>query len=239
MRYHVCTHYGDIEINALPAEDGQARCKVTFWRLTTQERTALERLLSQHTLERKGEGEGATKAERILPLSAADAGLALSKLLHGEDAILLTGVKFAGGKVKVARKDREVKALLQPADNGDDGGKPEAAVTVEKPYKGCPMPTTTELREQRAAAVVRTFLLDRQREDFDRRRAFLSIGCDTGALYRITSRWSPDCERYGALSRIDGGPVCASNLSVPPSEEMLSLKFAVESMERDFLSHHD
>lgn len=246
MRYHVCSHYGDIEFTAL--EDD--RCKVVFWKLTSMETVALDLLLSRHAITARTEGEGekrakGDKAERVLNLPIMEAGRQLAELIHGAGAPLLTGIKFAKGKVKVVR-DAKAAVLLVEAGVGEDG-EPESAVTVEQPTRGCPMPTVTEMREQRAADVVRSFLTSTQRQDFDKSRSILSQGCDTGALYRITSRWSPDVEHYGALYRLTQPDatrstpktICASNLNVPPSEEMLSLKFAVETVERSFLRSGD
>lgn len=44
-------------------------------------------------------------------------------------------------------------------------------------------------------------------------------------------------EKYGVLHDIQNNHhVCASNKKVPPSEEILSMKFIVENMENAFLN---
>jgi hypothetical protein len=113
-----------------------------------------------------------------------------------------------------------------------------AAVQVPMPVKGCPMPTVSDLKEKKAAAVVRKFLTPTQARDFDARRAFVAVGCDTGRRYRVTSRWSPEVERFGVLYDVDARRhVCAYNKVMPPSEEVLSMKFAVENFEHGFVGH--
>lgn len=57
-------------------------------------------------------------------------------------------------------------------------------------------PTVAEMKEAKAAGVVRNFLVGQQVTDFDRHRSFLVTGRDTGHLYRVISRWSPAVERY-------------------------------------------
>lgn len=98
------------------------------------------------------------------------------------------------------------------------------------------MPRVSEMKEARAAFVLRQFLTPRQVDDFDRKRAFVAVGCDTGNLYRLTSRWSDDVERYGVLQDTTmGETICASNKLLPPAEELLSLKLCVEHLETRFL----
>ena len=88
-----------------------------------------------------------------------------------------------------------------------------------------------------AAEVTRKFLTGQQVDDFDRHRSFLAEGCDTGRLYRVTTRWNRAVERRGVLYDLTRGRrICASNKRMPPSEEALSMKFAVEMFEQEFLS---
>jgi hypothetical protein len=113
----------------------------------------------------------------------------------------------------------------------------ERVVAVERPSRGCPMPTSSELKERRAAEVIRPFLNPMQRKDFDTLRAFVALGGDTGHAYRLTSRWNPEVAQHGVLKDMDTGAIiCAQNQGIPPAEELLSLKFAVESLERRFLN---
>jgi len=97
------------------------------------------------------------------------------------------------------------------------------------------MPDYAELKEAKAAAVVAKFLQGQQTVDFARQRAFITRGGDSGHIYRVTSRWSPDVEKYGVLYDVtQGRRICASNKVMPPSEEVLSMKFSVEHFEAEF-----
>jgi hypothetical protein len=120
--------------------------------------------------------------------------------------------------------------------NGELASQPETGVQVKMPPRGCPMPTFLELRERKARQVVEKFLAPRQLADFRVHGAFISIGSNTGKPYRITSRWAPSVEKYGVLYDIKAGfDICAQNKDVPPSEEVLGMKFAIEAFENEFL----
>ena len=242
MLYHLCSHFGDIEIETAPGD----KALIKFMRLTPKEREALDTYLLSLELKRSGE-EGSI----LVPQPVVQAGSALSALLHEGKATLL-GIRMSTGDVVITRKGfwdwvkdcplftkpraLETKAPEAPKPTP----RPEAAVEVRVPHRGCPMPTMTEMKEANAAAVVAKFLSGPQATDFATLRSFLAVGCDTGHLYRVTSRWSPACARFGVLHDMDTGRhLCASNTHLPPSEEVLSMKFAIEHMEQDFLNHSD
>lgn len=220
MVIHICSWFGDIEIMALPND----RARVRWLKLIPHEKKALKQFFKAQGLKVKLDAEGTTEVD----LSAVGVCTLLSPLLHsGKQAI--TAIKFSTGEVEVT--DKPVAAVIK-----DDAAGVDAVVQVQKPARGCPMPSATEMKEVRAAYVVRKFLAAGQLRDFDARRAFVAVGCDTGHTYRITSRWSPDVEQYGALYDVARqAAICASNLDVPPSEESLSLKFSVEHFEQRFL----
>jgi len=231
--FHLCSHFGDIEIE----DAGDDKARIKFFRLTPMEREALEEYLGVLELEslalqRTGEGD------IVVPQTVAEAGAALGGHLHGSKA-LLSAVKFSTGEVEVTRHpfiEWFRKLLGRHHSKLPKSPKPEAVVQTPVPDRGCPMPTVTDLREAKAAAVVRKFLRGQQAVDFDRRRAFLATGCDSGRLYRITSRWAPEVERYGVLYDLDtGARICSSNSDLPPSEETLSMLFAIEHFEQRFL----
>ncbi|HEC61174.1 MAG TPA: hypothetical protein ENI27_02845 [bacterium] len=114
----------------------------------------------------------------------------------------------------------------------------EAGVSVEQPPRGCPMPTLLERAETRALEVLNQFLSPQQKSDFDTQKAFVVRGNFTGRPYRITSRWNPACEQYGLLYCIPTqNNICASLPDVPPSEEVLAMKFAVEFTEHQFIGN--
>lgn len=237
---HLCSYYGDIEL--VPVKGDQARTMVRFIALTEAERTAVNHVLRMYG--RRSICVGSVEGSVIVDQPIGVLMPAIGAALHAGRACI-TAVRFASGQTVVTDGDpAKVLPVVPAADvDHDDAGPvapaPEApvvAVQVEKPLRGCPMPATVPLREQRAADVVRAFLSPSQTVDFDATRAFRTIGGDTGRLYRVTSRWSPDVGRFGVLYDVDWDrSICASQTRVPPSEEMLAMKFAVEHFETAFL----
>lgn len=245
MIFHVCSHFGDIEI--IPGDDPLATM-VRRSRLTPTEKEALTRLFQIWSVQAPlDSAQGMTKLPVALSLVAHTLG---ATLFPGKT--LITAVKWADGTVAVSKAPNWWRRLLGVKDEELHRGHPwvkqtgetkpphlpeppQAAVQVTMPRTGCPMPTATELKEIKAAAVVRKFLTPVQQRDFDNERAFVAVGNWTGNLYRLTSRWNPACERLGVLRDMSFDQrVCASNLDVPPSEEIPAMKFAVEQFERTF-----
>jgi hypothetical protein len=232
MIIHVCSHYGDIEVKPGLTEDD---CLIEYMKLTQSERRILREYIVQEGI-RHDLGDNGTI---VVPLPMWEVGEAMAQKSHGGNK-LVTAIRFSDGTVK-ARKGgfltwAKERIFGTPEEASPAAPKPEAAVATKLPKRGCPMPTVTDLREAKAASVVRKFLSPKQQEDFDRSRAFVSVGKDTGRLYRLTSRWSPDVERFGVLYDIERRrSICASDLDVPPSEEVLAMTFAVEHFEHDFL----
>lgn len=241
MILHVCSHFGDIEV----LDDGNGKARIRYFRLTPNERQVLIDFLGKHDLRLLGD-----EGDLIVPVSLWEAGQEIAAKLNDSNT-LLTAIKFQSGRVEVSKggaltwfkrliglgpKDPAPASNVVPLPPKPEE-KPEAGVQVPMPKRGCPMPTVTDLKERKAAAVVRKFLSGQQVEDFDRERAFIAVGNDTGHLYRVTTRWSPLVERFGVLHDLNTSRrVCASNLKVPPSEEALSMLFAVEHHEREFLA---
>lgn len=232
MIIHVCSHFGDLEVEA----DGMDKSILRYMRLTPKERMALDQFLAAHGLDQAT----CEKGEYHLDLPVVEVGAALGEALHTGQAPL-SAIRFSTGTIAVEKRPlrdflgslfhrhKSIPPTITPAT-------PEAAVEVPMPTRGCPMPTPTELKEHKAAAVVRKFLVGQQVADFDRQRAFLAVGGDSGRLYRVTSRWSPKAAHYGVLYDLSRERrICASNLAVPPSEEVLSILFAVEHFETDFI----
>ena len=145
--------------------------------------------------------------------------------------------------LKVFKKDRPMMNVVKLHDGKitltQEFNVPETevAVTVEKPPRGCPMPTLLERAEQRAFEVLRQFLNPQQLVDFEDKKAFIVKGNDTGHPYMVISRWNPLCQTYGLLYDVlEKKRVCASLPNVPPSEEVLAMKFAVEFCEKAFIN---
>ena len=142
MVIHICSWFGDIEIMALPND----RARVRWLKLIPHEKKALKQFFKAQGLKVKLDAEGTTEVD----LSAVGVCTLLSPLLHsGKQAI--TAIKFSTGEVEVT--DKPVAAVIK-----DDAAGVDAVVQVQKPARGCPMPSATEMKEVRAAYVVRKFL---------------------------------------------------------------------------------
>lgn len=149
------------------------------------------------------------------PLLAAESGAA--------DA--WTAVACVGGIVRVLDAQ---KAPSVPDDA-------EAAATVTPPRKGCPAPTPAR---RRASEVLATFCTPRQRAQFEAEGRLRACGSSSGRAYWVHHR--DEAARRG-LSRCvtevaTGAPVCAWDERVPPEEEVLALKLAIEHRERWLLA---
>ena len=240
MIVHVCSHYGDIEVKPGSTED---EAVIEYTKLTPVERRVLREFLTHSKIEFNLVDTGRI----VVPMSMWKVGDELARRSHGGER-LVSAIRLVDGTVKVKRGgimgflaglfgSPNTPALPEPWKAWKPpGAEPEAAVSTHLPKRGCPMPDPTEMREAKAASVVRKFLSPTQAADFDRSRAFVCSGDDTGHLYRVTSRWSPDVSRFGVLYDItDRHSICASDREVPPSEEALSMLFAVEHFERAFL----
>ena len=92
MIFHLCSHFGDIEIE----DAGDDKARVKFFRLTPMEREALDTYLRSLDLEslalrRSGEGD------IVVPQTVVEAGAALGGFLHDGKA-LLSAIRFSSGE---------------------------------------------------------------------------------------------------------------------------------------------
>ena len=260
MIIHVCSHFGDIEVVTR-----NGRTVVRYSQLTPVEYRALSQFFAKRaSLGTPPAHQGEVIVDEPLLEVGSEIGLYLHadqaqmtavKFSSGDVEVKKGGLRAWFNRLffKTPPAPRAAVGLLSEPEivqgepgllsvpevlAGEPGGLslPEAAVSVLVPVRGCPMPTATDLKEIKAAAVVRKFLTAPQAADFDERRAFIAVGGYTGHRYRITSRWSPEVEKYGVLHDLTTRErVCASNKVMPPSEEALSMKFAVEHFEQEFL----
>jgi hypothetical protein len=134
----------------------------------------------------------------------------------------LTCVKYKDGKIEC------VEELKSDTDA-------ETGVTVEKPHRGCPMPSIID-GEVRASIVLKEFLSEKQFSDFNRFRQFVTIGCHSGKPYLVTSRWCNEVLKWGQLyDVVEKRVICANCMELLPSEELLSLKLMIEFKENEFM----
>ena len=248
MKIYRCTWFGDIQLTSDPANKTQT---ILSWsELTPKERDAVDRALECFHVKVHGKEANSVVLDKDL-ISVNE---------------VVSGVLSAGGELfavkyssKAAVVSDDPKLIVDAAKKeldaaGKGKGLAVQAVEVIKPVRSCPMPEPVDFKEERAAFVVRKFLSNQQLHDFDKYRCFAVMGCDTGDIYRVTSRWSPECTRHGLLERIKGhaervgskptslrlthhsGPICVHCADVPPSEEMLAIKFSIENFEKRFLN---
>ena len=172
--------------------------------------------------------KGRTEIEIKAPI--VEVAPVLAKIVAGKNASW-SALRFESGKVEVH------DGILLPAEKGDEP-KVEAAAIVKPPNRGCPEPTTAS---RRASTVLRTFSTASQWESFQRNGFLTSIGNVTGRAYRV---WHKDeawrrghrrCLTIGALEK----PVCVWQEDVPPEEQALALKLAVEHREAWLLTVGD
>ena len=173
-------------------------------------------------------------SELVIHVPLMEAGILLSQQVFPEDEAW-TAVRWADGHVDLA--DEATNALSKRLEGRElsfkDGvgtwAEPVAAVTTPVPKRGCPEP---EPCAHRPYQVLAAFSTQTQINTFRRYGYLDARGSRTQARYRIFHRDA--AARLGLRSTIinDAGElVCAWQRDVPPEEEVLALKLAVEHRE--------
>jgi hypothetical protein len=105
-----------------------------------------------------------------------------------------------------------------------------AAATVREPRRGCPAPTRCN---RRASEVLRVFSSQRQSEQFEREGFMRVIGNRTGSAYRVYHRDEAAARglTHSLIEARSGHAICVWDDRVPPEEEALAIKLAVEHRE--------
>lgn len=198
------------------------RCLLTVIEPTEADRAKLLPFLAK-AAERgwvAADGPGvADTGESIIPIAASmqDAGPLLATAAHGT-AETWTAVRHTGGVLLV---DGMAAAPVK---------EPVAAATVATPKQGCPAPAHAE---RRASEVLRTFSTTRQWSQWNAEGRMRLLGNVTGMAYHLYHR---DEAAARGLPRLliearSGHKVCVWDDRVPPAEEALAIKFAVEHRE--------
>ena len=211
MKIYIPSYLGDIQ---LIAEENKT--KVVYSELTLSEREKLNKFLKHYGLK-----AGEAAATVILPDDLVSTHKRFLKVFK-PDKPILNVIKYKDGKITLMKEFNVPRA--------------EVGVSVEKPERGCPMPTLLERAEIRAYDVLAEFLNPKQKLDFDTNRAFIARGNYTGYPYLVISRWNPACANYGLLYCLPTKRrICASLSDFPPSEEVLAMKFSIELNEFNFM----
>jgi len=149
MIFHICSHWGDIEVEA----HGDDESTINYFKLTPIEREGLDAYLKTMGLERSG-----AEGNIIVPHPVVKVGSDLGEHIHG-NARKLTAIRFSNGEVQVTRENvvpwyqqlmNKFKGLASEVTTTMTHApvpEPVAAVQTPIPKRGCPMPDMTELRE--------------------------------------------------------------------------------------------
>lgn len=211
MKLYIPSFLGDIQL----VNDGE-KTKLIYSELTAGERKKLGKFLKYYNMTVES-----ADVTTYLPEEITKAHKRFLKIFK-TDRPILNCAKCHDGKITLVREF--------------DVSETEVGVSVEKPPRGCPLPTVLERAESRAHGVLNQFLSPTQKADFDAQKAFVVRGNYTGRPYMVTSRWNPRCQQYGLLYCIPThNRICASLPDVPPGEEVLAMKFAIEFTERQFV----
>lgn len=168
-----------------------------------------------------------------------------------------TAVRSVGGKISVNDGvDIETSLALpqvhEPVTIEQKEEKPqeiEAAATFTPPRRGCPPASACQ---RRASQVLRTFCSRTQWESWERHGYMPVIGNTTGIRYTLyhqdeaaargfqhtlVAPRAADVSSARAAGGIPPREVCIWHSGLPPEEEALSIKMAVEHRERWLLSN--
>lgn len=231
---------GDFRLEAIADE----KCRLTVEDPTPADR----RLLTPFVVKLRREGvlsnndiirpKGRTKID--IDASMGKLGPRLAHALNGE-AETWTVIRHANGRMSLESlalvtvgPEAEPTQEAQDAvfrEEPESNQKPVAAATVRRPARGCPAPTPCE---RRASEVLRTFCTRRQWQQWQRQGRLTAIGNATGKAYHVHHRNTAARLGLGhSLTEVGTGhEVCVWDDRVPPEEEALSIKLAVEHRER-------
>lgn len=218
MKIYFTATYGDISIES-NKESKSVVLKTTD--LSEGEKNLLKEILKEYNIFPE---EGLENKSFVIDNKKVEDVYKFMKKKLKKDRPTLTAIKYADGKIEcIEELDKELTE------------KAETAAVVEKPRRGCPMPTVFK-SEIRASAVLKEFLSNKQMTDFNKHLQFVSKGNWSEKPYLVTSRWNEKVTEYGQLYDIvEKRVVCANCLEIPPSEEMLSLKLMIEFKEKEFV----
>lgn len=144
---------------------------------------------------------------------------------------IITVIKSSGGKVR-AIKGEDPEAVDQAAQDAKaETGKEAQAVTTRRPTLCCPKCVSGP--DLRASEALAAFCTPKQWLSWIKNGYLETRGGTTGCAYRLYHRHHPEARRRGFLG-VDlesDGPVHAYDWSLPPAEEVLSIKHALEHAE--------
>jgi len=238
LRWYVPTWCGDFRLEPHKSDEGKTV-------LTVEDPTAVDKeKLATFLAEARDRGwidaaagilpTGKSVLEIGAPMVEAGPILAEQTL---PDAELWTALRHKDGVVTVedgtgkGLLDRIAKSAIAFKNGVGELFDPVAAVTIAAPARGCPPPQPAPTR---ASQVLAAFSTQTQYRDFVQRGYLVSFGSATGKPYRVFHRNEAARRGMGHCIVEDveqGHEICAWDDTVPPEEEVLGLKLAVEHRE--------
>jgi hypothetical protein len=201
----------------------------------------------------------ATKGESTLTINASLVAAGKVILSNGKGPFrkrhregLLTAVRSKGGKIEaipgspgdaepepmsgptaLAKVDEQAEGLAEPSKVDKALAKDDAdkAVTTRRPTLCCPNPVTGP--DIRASEVLRSFCTKQQWESWMANGFLFCNGNLSGHTYRIVHRHLPLAADQGKVTwdMDDDQVIHCYDWSVPPAEEVLAIKLALEHVE--------
>lgn len=162
-----------------------------------------------------------------LPIRQDDDGLEIESSVRKE----FLSCFAKSGALLVAAIGNGRRDLSKPQPSGAAEPAPAvAAATVREPQRGCPAPTAAE---RRASQVLRTFSTDAQWRQWERTGTMRLVGNATGRAYVLHHRGVAASLglRHVLVRASNQREVCVWDDRVPPEEEALGIKLAVEHRE--------
>jgi hypothetical protein len=228
-RHYVPSWCGDYHLDA----DGDTKSRLVVTDPTTVEQEQLEKFLVKciqkkwlHPFKNSALSIPASGTTKIaIEASIVEAGKVLLAKKGRQRTGIITAIKSVGGVVEAVLGDGEkLDAALK---------KPEAktAVTVRRPTNCCPKPVTGP--DVRASAVLQAFCTPQQWADWTAHGFLRAYGQLSGHRYRIAHRHSALARHQKKIVWDESGDhlIHAYDWSVPPAEEVLTMKLAIEHAE--------
>lgn len=226
-RHYFPSWCGDYRLEA----DSETSCLLVVTDPTAAEQEKLERFLEKCMKHRWVKpfspgvitANGTTKIKIAADVATAGRALLARKGRQKRTGIL-TAVKSINGVVTAVEGEEKVAEAVS---------KPEAkeAVTTRRPTLSCPHPISGP--DIRASNVLMRFCTPQQWDDWMRHGYLRAFGRFSGHQYRIAHRHSELARSQGKITwdETDDHVVHCYDVSMPPAEEVLAVKLALEHAE--------
>jgi hypothetical protein len=233
-RWHFPSATGDFELAPVEGEDPAKSCQLIVEDPTDAEKPKLLKAIREYRskgwLDELAGINPTGRTELVIGASIAECG----PILAGEampDRGVLTAVRSTDGVMLVVVTGDEPNALAKVGKAVQDA-KADTAVTTRRFTKCCPNPVEGPL--VRSSKVLKTFCTRQQWQTWMERGYLFAYGHLSGHPYRISHRHHPYSIEQGYVCRdmLVNQVVHGYDWSVPPAEEVLGFKLAIEHSEQ-------